>query len=117
MVVPLCIGELVPPKVRGAMVSFNQLAIAIGILVSFPADYGLASKSNWRLMFGLAVIPAVILFVGILFQHESPAFLVKHGREDEARSVLARLREKDQIDDEIDDIRQVAQEQKASTSR
>lgn len=117
MVVPLYIGELAPPRVRGALVSLNQLAITIGILVSYLVDYGLASGGNWRLMFGLAAIPAVILFVGILFQHESPAYLVKHGRIDEAREVLARLRGRDEIDDEIDDIRQVAEQQKASTAR
>ncbi len=117
MVVPLYIGELAPPRVRGALVSLNQLAITIGILVSFLVDYGLASSGNWRLMFGLAAIPAAILFVGILFQQESPAYLVKHGRIDEARNVLARLRGKDEVDDEIDDIQQVAKQQKASTAR
>ena len=43
MVVPLYIGEVVPPRIRGALVSFNQLAITSGILVSYLVDYGLAS--------------------------------------------------------------------------
>jgi MFS family permease len=66
MVVPLYIGEVVPPRVRGAMVSFNQLAITSGILASYLVDYGLASSQNWRLMFGLAAIPAVLMFTGML---------------------------------------------------
>src|ERR1700685_224454 len=41
MVVPLYIGELAPPRVRGGLVSLNQLAITIGILVSYLVDYGL----------------------------------------------------------------------------
>lgn len=72
MVVPLYIGEVAPPRIRGALVSFNQLAITLGIVVSYLVDYGLASTANWRLMFGLAVIPALILLVGILLEKESP---------------------------------------------
>jgi hypothetical protein len=49
MVVPLYIGEVVPPRVRGALVSFNQLAITPGILTSYLVDYGLASRASMRL--------------------------------------------------------------------
>ena len=46
MVVPLYIGEIGPPRIRGALVSFNQLAITSGILASYLVDYGLASTQN-----------------------------------------------------------------------
>src|SRR5882757_4609701 len=68
MVVPLYIGEIVPPRVRGGLVSLNQLAITVGILSSYLIDYGLSGTGNWRLMFGLAAIPAAALFLGMLFQ-------------------------------------------------
>lgn len=109
MVVPLYIGETAPPRVRGALVSFNQLALTLGILVSYLADYGLASSENWRLMFGLATIPAVLLFLGMLFQHESPQWLVAQGREDEARAVLFQIRDTDAIAGEIAEIRGLSQ--------
>ena len=108
MVVPLYIGEVVPPRVRGAMVSFNQLAITSGILASYLVDYGLASSQNWRLMFGLAAIPAVLMFTGMLFQRESPHWLVAHGREDEAREVLRRVRDEGGIDAEIAEVRELS---------
>lgn len=109
MVVPLYIGEAAPPRIRGGLVSLNQLAITIGILVSYLADYGLADTRNWRLMFGLAAIPAVLLFGGMLFQKESPHWLVMRGRDDEARKVLARLRDSPRtIDEEISEIRKVS---------
>jgi sugar porter (SP) family MFS transporter len=108
MVVPLYIGEVVPPRIRGAMVSLNQLAITAGILVSYLVDYGLASTQNWRLMFGLAAIPAILMFVGMLFQHESPHWLVAQGREDEARVVLRRVREQGDIDAEIAEVHEVS---------
>ncbi|HEY2042900.1 MAG TPA: sugar porter family MFS transporter [Jatrophihabitans sp.] len=105
MVVPLYIGEIVPPRIRGALVSFNQLAITAGILASYLVDYGLASTHNWRLMFGLAAIPAILMFAGMLFQHESPHWLIAQGREDEAREVLRRVRDEGDIDDEIAEVR------------
>ncbi|MDT4939498.1 MAG: hypothetical protein QOG80_3169 [Pseudonocardiales bacterium] len=105
MVVPLYIGEIVPPRIRGALVSFNQLAITVGILVSYLSDYGLASTQNWRLMFGLAAIPAILMFTGMLFQHESPHWLVAQGREAEARAVLRRIRDEGDIDAEIAEVR------------
>ncbi|MDQ1721035.1 MAG: hypothetical protein QOI26_769, partial [Pseudonocardiales bacterium] len=108
MVVPLYIGEIVPPRIRGALVSFNQLAITAGILASYLVDYGLASRQNWRLMFGLAAIPAILMFTGMLFQHESPHWLVAQGREDEARQVLRRVRDQDDIEAEITEVRDLS---------
>ncbi len=112
MVVPLYIGEVVPPRVRGGLVSLNQLAITAGILVSYLIDYGLSGSANWRLMFGLAAIPAVLLFVGMLFQKESPHWLIRQDRIDEARDVLKRVRnDDDDIDGEIHDVQEVSRKQ------
>jgi sugar porter (SP) family MFS transporter len=107
MSVPLYIGEIAPPRLRGGLVSLNQLAITLGILISYLVDYGLSSSGNWRLMFGLAALPAVLLFAGILTQRESPYWLIEHGRDGEARSVLARLRPAGEIDQEIAEIRDI----------
>jgi sugar porter (SP) family MFS transporter len=105
MAVPLYISEVAPPRVRGALVSFNQLALTAGILMSFLVDYALSSSADWRLMFGLATIPGVLLFLGMLTQAESPVWLVTHGRIADARKVLVRVRSTDHdIDGEIDDI-------------
>ncbi len=111
MVVPMYIGEIAPPRVRGALVSFNQLAITFGILVSYLVDYGLSSSKDWRLMFGLAGIPAILLFCGMLIQRESPHWLVTKGRVDEAREVLCRVRAASDIDEEIREIEEVSKRQ------
>jgi sugar porter (SP) family MFS transporter len=111
MVVPLYIGEVVPPRVRGGLVSLNQLAITSGILVSYLIDYGLSGTGNWRLMFGLAAIPAAALFTGMLFQRESPHWLIRQDRIDEARDVLKRVRDSDDIEDEINDVKEVSRKQ------
>ena len=110
MAVPLYISEVAPPRVRGALVSFNQLALTMGILVAFLVDYALSSSAAWRLMFGLAAIPAVLLFVGMLTQAESPVWLVTHGRMEEARRVLVRVRSRDHdVDGEIAEISALGQ--------
>ena len=112
MVVPLYIGEVVPPRVRGGLVSLNQLAITAGILVSYLIDYGLSGSANWRLMFGLAAIPAVLLFVGMLFQKESPHWLIRQDRIDEARDTLKRVRnDDDDIDGEIREVQEISRKQ------
>lgn len=58
-------------------------------------------------MFGLAVIPAVLLFLGMLFQKESPHWLVMRGRDAEARRVLARLRAPEDVEPEIAEVHRV----------
>ncbi len=113
MAVPLYIGEIAPPRFRGGLVSLNQLAITLGILISYLVDYGLASSGDWRLMFGLAAIPAVLLFGGILTQRESPYWLIERGRDDEARSVLARLRPPGEVGREVAEIREVISQGRA----
>jgi sugar porter (SP) family MFS transporter len=110
MVVPLYIGEVAPARTRGGLVSLNQLAITVGILAAYLVDYGLSGSGNWRLMFGLAAIPAGVLFVGMLFQQESPHWLIGQGRDEQARRVLERLRgPDDDIDEETEQVRQLGE--------
>lgn len=98
---PLYIAEIAPSRSRGALVSLNQLLITVGILVSYLADYLLASGEHWRWMFGLAAIPAVILGLGMLWLPESPRWLVKQGQIGSARQVLGRIRNPDEIESEL----------------
>ena len=111
-VVPMYIGEIAPPERRGALVSLNQLSVTMGILISQLVAYFLAGSGDWRFSVGFALLPAVVLGLGILREPESPAWLVRQDREDEARTVLHQLREtEDQIADEIDNVKQVAHEE------
>ncbi|KAJ8072444.1 hypothetical protein PM082_016003 [Marasmius tenuissimus] len=102
MCVPLYNAELAPPEVRGSLVALQQLAITLGIMVSFWIDYGTnfiggtgetQHEAAWRIPLALQLVPAVILGVGILFMPFSPRWLVNQGREDEALAVLARARQ------------------------
>jgi sugar porter (SP) family MFS transporter len=103
---PMYVAELVPPRVRGALVAVNMLAITTGIVSAYLVDYSLAGSGAWRWMFGLGVVPAVILTVGMSFLPDSPRWLVSKSRVDEARKALARLRSKAEIEPEVTDIQQ-----------
>ena len=86
---------------RGLLVSFYQLATILGIMLSFWIGYGSnyiggtgAGQSNlaWRLPSIIQGIPAACLAIGIWFMPFSPRWLVKVGRDEEARSTLAWIR-------------------------
>jgi sugar porter (SP) family MFS transporter len=102
--VPLYISELAPPRWRGWLVSLNQLALTVGILGAYVVDYAFASSGAWRWMLGLAVIPAVMLGVGVAFLPETPRWLVLHGKVGKGRSVLLRARGSENVASELNDI-------------
>ena len=90
---PLYIAEISPANSRGLMVSLNQLAIVVGILLSYSVNYLLtgAGPANWRWMFASAAIPSICFLMALLFISESPRWLVQKGREREAERFLSRM--------------------------
>lgn len=102
---PLYISEISPPQARGALVSLNQLMITCGIVISYLMDYILSTgQHEWRWMFGLGALPALILIVGMIGLSESPRWLVSKNRDKEAREVLSHVMPTADIDKEIADI-------------
>jgi len=97
VVAPLYISEVAPADVRGALVSLYQFAITVGILAAFLVDYALAGSQAWRWMLGLALIPSLILIVGMLPLPESPRYLFKIDKVDAAREELRRIAGRDEI--------------------
>lgn len=92
MLTPLYLSEIAPARERGALVSFNQLAITLGILVSYLVGYAFAASGSWRWMLGLGGVPGVVLLVGMVLLPETPRWLAGHGHADRARIALLRLR-------------------------
>src|SRR5258708_38866085 len=99
------------------MGALNQIFIVLGILIAFLVSFGLGPSANWRAMFAGALVPAIVLLLGLVVLPETPRWLVKNGREDEARSVLISSHGGTaNLDEEIATIREVIRldtEQKA----
>jgi MFS transporter, SP family, galactose:H+ symporter len=101
---PLYISEVSPIRIRGRLVSINQVALTSGIVISYLVDYALADIQGWRWMFGLAAVPAAILAAGMFWLPESPRWLVSRNLIDSARTVLERIRRTKDVGTELDDI-------------
>ncbi|MFH1878175.1 MAG: sugar porter family MFS transporter [Candidatus Omnitrophota bacterium] len=111
--VPLYISEIAPAKVRGALVSLNQLAITIGIVVSYLVDESFSGVDHgWRYMFLTGAVPAVILASGMMFLPKTPRWLMFHGYEDEARKVFEKISTGESLDNNIAQMKKSLSEEK-----
>lgn len=109
IVSPLYISEISVAKYRGQLVSLYQLAVTIGFLGAYSANYGLLQFSHsgaafssewmhrifvsevWRGMLGLSGVPAILLFIFIYFIPESPRWLVLRGDEKKALGIFEKI--------------------------
>jgi len=106
MLSPLYIAEVSPANIRGRNVAINQLTIVIGILVTNLVNYALADNGPeaWRWMFGLGAVPAGLFFIGVIWLPESPRWLLKAGKEAQAKKVLHHIGSEAFVTDTFRDI-------------
>jgi len=105
---PMYIAELSPARMRGRLVAVQQFNVVLGILIAFLSNYFIAevvSQQAWRWMYGVEAIPAFLFMVLIFFVPDSPRWLVKKDRVEEARDVLTKTGE-EHVDQEIDEIKE-----------
>ncbi len=118
--VPAYMSEMAPAKLRGQLSGLNQTMIVSGMLLSYIVDFllrDLPIELGWRLMLSIAAVPAIILFLGVLKLPESPRFLIKNGKFEEAKYVLMNLRKTKQVDVELEEIRStIITESKVTTN-
>ena len=101
VVSPLYITEIAPPKRRGVLVAISQLNIVLGILLAYLSNYfvawalGADATNDWRWMFGVMAIPSVVFLCTVLALPESPRWLVRQRRMDDAEKALTRFGHED----------------------
>ncbi|KAJ5395218.1 uncharacterized protein N7487_009521 [Penicillium crustosum] len=102
--VPVYVGELAPPHLRGLVMGAQQWAITWGVLIMFYISYGssfLTGPLAFRLPWGLQMIPAIFLFFGLLFTPESPRWLAKKDRWEECCHIISSIHSNNNLDDEF----------------
>ena len=106
--VMLYLSEIAPTQSRGALSTIGPLTGTTGILISYIVGYALSGQGLWRWMFAVAIIPSVLLTLGMLIAPDSPRWLARHGRLAEARATLAMVYPPDEVDQELARISSVA---------
>ncbi|HRZ97500.1 MAG TPA: sugar porter family MFS transporter [Paludibacter sp.] len=107
VVAPMYISEIAPAHNRGRLVSFNQFAITIGIVLAYIFDYLLLGLGNdsWRYMLAVPGVFGIIFLVFLLVKFpESPRWLLAHGRKDEAIKVLNNIGGKSLVNEELPEM-------------
>ncbi|MBD3274043.1 MAG: sugar porter family MFS transporter, partial [Candidatus Marinimicrobia bacterium] len=95
---PMYIAEIAPAAYRGRLVAVQQFNVVFGILIAFLSNYFLATiiqDNAWRYMLGVEAIPAFLFFALLFLIPNSPRWLVKKDRVDEARDILSKTGEPD----------------------
>ncbi|XXG79543.1 hypothetical protein AAC387_Pa09g0586 [Persea americana] len=109
-IVPLYISEISPTEIRGALGSVNQLFICIGILAALVAGLPLAGNPLWwRTMFGIAVVPSVLMALGMAISPESPRWLFQQGKISQAETAIKSLFGKEKVAEVMHDLRSSGQ--------
>eukprot|EP01018_Ginkgo_biloba_P021411 Gb_00657 [translate_table: standard] len=100
--VPLYIAEASPAQIRGALVSTNSLMITGGQFLSYLVNLAFTKvPGTWRWMLGVAGLPAVLQLFLVAYLPESPRWLYRQNKVDEAVTILERLYPKEEVGNEV----------------
>jgi len=124
MAAPMYIAEIAPPRDRGRLVSYYQLAIVLGFFVVFLATYFIGGgdvsgldavakaklyeynkTQGWRVMFWSELIPSLAFTILLFFVPHTPRWLVMKGRYENAKNVLKKVSE-NHVEQELEEIKQ-----------
>lgn len=107
VVAPMYISEIAPAHSRGRLVSFNQFAITIGIVLAYIFDYFLMDlgDNSWRYMLAVPGVFGIVFFILLIVRFpESPRWLLAHGKQEAAVKVLANIGGQKLVDAELPEM-------------
>jgi len=116
--VPMYISEIAPLNLRGGLGTVNQLAVTVGLLTSqvLGVEPLLGTDEGWPYLLGIAIFPAILQLILLPVCPESPRYLlISKGQEQAARDALRRLRNTNNIEDDIEEMRAEEQAQQAES--
>jgi len=125
VVSPLYIAEISVPEARGRLVSLYQLAITVGFLGAYLANFGLLRYSAtlleqgsttglfgkffatevWRGMLGMESLPALLFFIVLFLIPESPRWLIVKAREQKALSIFKRIYGEKEAENQVTNVK------------
>ncbi|OQE31554.1 hypothetical protein PENSTE_c001G02731 [Penicillium steckii] len=123
-ITPVFVSENAPPEQRGRIAGLFQEFLVIGSTFAYWLDYGVAlhvpeGTSQWRIPVAIQLVPGGLMLIGLFFLKESPRWLMKQGRQEEALNSLAYIRNESEDNEEvlreIAEIRAAIEEETAST--
>jgi major inositol transporter-like SP family MFS transporter len=110
---------MAPAERRGRIITLNELMIVSGQLLAFAINAAIGGAMGdhagvWRWMLAVAVVPAIVLLVGMIFMPQSPRWLVAKGRLQEAMDVLRRIRPGGAVQAELMEIEKLAEREQSA---
>lgn len=122
---PLYIAEISPARLRGRLVSLNQLAVVTGIFAVYFVDLAVSNRGDvawnvsmgWRWMLGLGIVPGLLFIILLFTVPESPRWLEQRGRGDEALRILTKVDGEVRAKKELEQIRHSIQSERGNVSQ
>lgn len=123
-ITPVFVSENCPPRTRGRVAGLFQEFLVVGSTFAYWLDYGVSlhipeGTKQWRVPVAIQLIPGALMFVGLFFLRESPRWLAKQGRQQEALDSLAYIRNEsassESVQQEMAEIRASIEEELAAT--
>jgi len=112
MIAPMYVGEFAPSAVRGQLGAYQQIAIIGGMTLAYFVNWGIALQggdtwvldTGWRWMMLSLAVPAMAFFYLSFSVPESPSWLVRNGRREQAEKQLLRSAEADEVNAMLNDL-------------